>query len=521
MIKINDALTLSAIIAELRETLVGQRITKIVMPDRNTLILVLHKQNLVFRTGNGAAAFLTYNVQRITYNGNNQFQQRLQRLLGGGIVEDVFQPPYERVCGIRITAEDDFKDKRAFFLYAELMGKYSNIILTDFDNKIIACLNQITDYRQAADNGAGNDTRVLVSGAQYGYPQGAASEEYIKSVLNAELGRGDCVWDDRLKIDKRRFIQAFADKNHPNPPVKACPFSGVISVNGAADIYYNLKTETDDINGRKQQLAAAVESVLKANKKQAAAAQETLNACAGFETDKLYGDIITNNIYKIKSGTVSVLLNNYLENREIEIPLDTKLSPQGNAAKYYKSYAKKQKQYEDAVKAKEQAELTIAKAEDCLSLIRAADDGDFESASEQITAAGLIHAKPAKTQEKTQSKLIKPNLEIEGFKIYVGKTDEQNEGITFKLGRKNDVWLHALGVSGSHVLIQAQNKPVPMPVILKAAAAAAYASKAKTEDTAAVDYTFIQYVKKQKGGRPGQVAYIAQKTVFVKPERII
>ena len=95
------------------------------------------------------------------------------------------------------------------------------------------------------------------------------------------------------------------------------------------------------------------------------------------------------------------------------------------------------------------------------------------------------------------------------------------EGLAFRLGRKNDVWVHALGVTGSHVLIQAQNRPVPMPVILRAAAAAAYASKAKSEDIAAVDYTFIQYVKKQKGGRPGQVTYIAQKTVFVKPQRLI
>lgn len=512
MLKINDALTLSAIAGELSENITGQRITKVIAPDPHSMRLVMRGQSLIIRTGNNAAVYLT-DTECPKTGANTQFAAVLQKHISGGVIKEVFQPPFERILRMKIANTNELKDENDFYLYAELMGKYGNIILTDSGDRIISCL-----VRCAADS-----PRPLLSGLKYTVPEGTQSEEYIKKVIAFETGAPDPVWDDKDKISKARYIGVFSQKAGGDK------FNSVTTVNAAADLCYTVSGETGQFENAKRGLVAALISAQHSAQKQKDAAQETMAACADFERDRLYGDIIRNSIYLIKPGAAQAVLTDFNDGSSVTIALDAKLSPQANAARYYKSAAKKQAQFKGA-------EDSLSAARETMSLIggflpraeAACVQADIDALYDEIAETalsgikGLIRNRSIKSGRPVKSADIKqllPDLTVSGFKIYVGKNDIQNDGITFKLARKNDIWLHALGVSGSHVLIRAENMPVPMPVILRAAAAAAYNSKSKAEEKAAVDYTFSQFVKKQKGGRPGQVTYSAQKTVFVKPER--
>ena len=530
MIKINDALTLSAIAGELNKTVTGLRITKVIMPDKNTVTLVLYDKSLVLKTGESAAVYLSSDSPKSddknagTAGVTIPFAAQLKKRLSGGIIKEFVQPAYERVLGVKIEAENDLRDAQTFFLFIELLGKYSNIILTDEERYILGSLKQ----SDAAEH------RPVMSGLEYAFPVNPASEEYIKTLLNAELNgentykssdspmTGGGAWDDRHKISAARFIKAFSDKAAPSNKFL---FEKARTVNEAADIYYTLKIHADIETGEKQRYAGKLENLLKAVKRQAADAAETLEACEGYEKDRFCGDILTNNFHNVKTGAASVKLVNYKDGTETEIELDPRLTPQANAAKYYKAYTKKQRQHASALAVKNETGRIISEAQGLLSLLAAAKTPEErQNAYKQIDASKLINEKASKAKnakgKKAQAEPLKPDLVFGGFEIYIGKNDTQNETITFRMGRKNDVWLHATGIQGCHVLIKAQNRQVPMPVVMKAAAAAAYGSKASVEDKAAVDYTLWQYVKKQKGGKPGQVTYSAQKTLFAIPERL-
>ena len=241
---------------------------------------------------------------------------------------------------------------------------------------------------------------------------------------------------------------------------------------------------------------------------------------AGAERNRLFGELLTSNLYALKRGEKVAKVANYYEEGcpEVEIPLDVTLSPQQNAAQYFKKYAKQ----------KRTAQLVDAQISECettleyLRSIGAFIEGcttqeeiaELEKELEAAGAAGMRSARSARKEKPTAPLLY----DIDGFTVAAGKNNIQNEKLTFKTANGGDIWLHAKNSHGSHVVIFAENRPVPDEVIAKAAAIAAYKSEAANSDKTEVDYTQRKNLRRHPCGKPGMVLYTVYNSVTVKPD---
>lgn len=490
-LKINDAVTLSAICEELG-ALHNLRIEKILMPTERSVVLQtrFHKLLISCDPAIGVRLHLTDTLPSAA-DVSPSFLMFLRKHISGGIIEEVVQATCERIVSIKIRTRGDFSDEGCRWLICELMGKYANIFVADESHKI---LNSLSRTR--------SDSRPMYNGMAYELPEGGGAREYALSLISGLTGIAAPDWDDRLKIPRESFIALFT------PDKKAA------SVNEAAAFYYRKKGERDSFIAQKEAALAAARAGVARYEKITEKNASALAACSGFETEKLMGELITANIYRIPRGTDSVRLQNYYTGEEIDVPLESNLSPQENAQKYYKRYNKNRARFERVTADQNAAAERLAYYRDLFGLITRA------ATTEELDLIPAAAADGGKKNLKSNTPLPAQLLleEYKGFKIYAGKTDAQNDYVTFKIGRSEDIWLHALGVPGGHVLIRAEGRTVPHEVILRAAGFAAARSKSRASDTVAVDYTLRKYVKKVKGAPAGKVTYSSQKTVFVTPQ---
>ena len=241
------------------------------------------------------------------------------------------------------------------------------------------------------------------------------------------------------------------------------------------------------------------------------------------EIFKLWGELITANLYNLKQAKEVRVPNYYSEEyEEVLIPLEPNLSPNENAQKYFKKYSKARL---GAEKAAEQSKATMEEI-DYLesiksSLERSENPHDLQEIRWELEEAGYVKAKPikAKNKAKTQVQAEPLTFQVDGYKILVGKNNKQNDYITFKLGKNEDTWLHVKDIPGSHVIIKnPEKKTIPKGILEAAANLAAYHSKGRYSALVPVDYTQRKNVKKPNGAKPGMVIYENQKTIFITPD---
>ena len=238
---------------------------------------------------------------------------------------------------------------------------------------------------------------------------------------------------------------------------------------------------------------------------------------------RIFGDLITSNIYNISKGMTSYTTINFYEDNlsEVIIPLDPVLTPAQNAQKYFSKYNKAKRTKEALIEQLKLVNEEIAYLESLLSSIESSTDiEDIEDIKKELQEQGYVKNKKGKVHnEKIKSKPLHFKSD-EGFDIYIGKNNRQNDELTFRLAGPMDLWLHTKDIPGSHVIIKTENKEVPEATLLMAANLAAYHSKAKNSSNVAVDYTLRKNVKKPKGAKPGMVIYENQKTIYVTPDEI-
>ncbi len=556
-----DLFTLKRTVKLYNDLLLGAKVNKIIEPTADELVFTLYNKktfNIVISTqAKYARVSLTTQNYKAPLVAPN-FCMLLRKYLSGGTIESVEVNDVDRIISINFTCENDFKEFKNYALNVEIMGKYSNVFLTSDGILLGALKNSSQNYEKG---------RILLSGAKYLFPlkqdkiapedkenatKILSSVNYLVTanfILNNFLGFAPVTAEEIAYLinensKKQGYSAELAYKtieeflNKPLAPViieseeysDVLPFD-YLHLSGfrtyysnfleAEERFYTSKETSAKLQTYKNTLLSKIASFKKKEEKKFALLTNRITEASSNEKYKLYGELITANIYQIKKGLSSVeLLNYYSELGEtVKIPLDKDLSPQGNAQKYFKKYAKLKKALEiTLVQLKEtQSELDYANRIEYTIL---SEDGilGLEEIEKELKLQGIIKNTDAKNKnaKKVSATANCLTYNIEGFIVKVGKNNLQNEALLDEASR-TDLWLHVKDYHSSHVIVKAENSKVLDSVILTCAEICAFRSEANKGGKVSVDYTLRKFVKKPPKSRPGSVIYTDYSTIIVTP----
>ena len=570
-----DAIFLTALTAELNETLPGSRIDKIQQPDRETVLLSLRTQ------GAGNRRLLlsaSPNHPRIHYTAEKfeqpaqppMFCMLLRKHLSGGRILSLTQLPMERAVDLCIESADELGELSRKHIWLELMGRNSNLILTGPDGRILDCLRRV-DFEMS-------EKRQVLPGLFYREPptQGKLDlRAETPEALQAELERlrtqtafdgwlmdryagispliarelvfrltGSVEADlsalepadlaPRLCESLHGLLTGFAPtlllrgetpKDFSFRPI--AQYEGWMTCRTAAgfsallDDYYAERDRTQRIKARTQNLTKTLNTLKSRAERKLANQRRELEATYDRERLRQLGDIVTANLHRIDRGQARLTAVDFYdpEMREIEIPLNAAISPQQNAAKLYKDYnkAKHAEKFLTGQIAAGKTEVEyLTSVLDALS--RAETERDVSDIRAELIEGGYLRSTDRKKQMKTQPARPLEFRSSDGFQILVGRNNRQNDLLTAKMAYKTDLWLHVQKSHGSHVIIACAGAQVPDRTITEAAMLAGWYSEARQGQNVPVDLCPVRQVKKPAGAKPGMVVYENYRTVYITPD---
>ena len=563
-----DAYFLTAVLEEVRQKCIGARIDKIHQPSRDTLILQMHSRE--FRTKLLFAANPTApRLHLTTASPENpaeppMFCMLLRKHLMGAKLSNISQPPMERAATFTFDCTDEMGFPVQKQLVAELMGRTCNLYLLSPEGRIIDCLRRI-----GLDESA---KRAALPGLNYQEPEAVTKADLrgFENYVDFLAGPGADLLADRLmdcfgglsplvcreaalfaagdtdaRIDALD-VDTAAEKlslfftehlNHPKPYYYAlpdgtpkqfafCPIrqygncTEADAFGALLDMYYTVRDRKDSMRQKSQAVRKTVQNLCTRLTRKLAIQEKELEATYDRERLRQLGDILTANIHRIVKGQTSIRCEDFYdeEMKVIEIPISPILSPQQNAAKFYKDYARMKNAEKELTKQIELGETELHYLKSVLEeLNRAQTDAELEEIKRELQDGGYLRAESGKKKVK-QAKLQPMRFEsTDGYPIYVGRNNRQNDELTFKLARKDDIWCHASKVHGSHVIISCGGTTPPDDTITQAAQLAAYYSETTGGQNIPVDVTPVKQVKKIPNGKPGMVIYHTYKTVIANP----
>ena len=565
-----DATLLTAVLDEIRTKAAAARIDKIHQPSRDTLILHLKcqegRQKLIFVANPTAPRLHLTSASPENPAEPPMFCMLLRKHLLGARLTNISQIPMERCAEFSFDCIDEMGDHVEKKLVCELMGRTCNLYLLSPEGRIIDCLRRI-----GLDESA---KRAALPGLNYQYPDAITKDnprDYeIQNYVNLLTAPGADLLCDRLmdslgglsplvcreaalfaagSTDARiegMDVKTAADKlhlfftehlNHPAPYYYAqadgtpkqfafCPIRQygacrtAESFGAMLDMYYTVRDKKDAMRQKSQAVRKTVQNLCTRLTRKLAIQEKELEATYDRERLRQLGDIVTANIHKIVKGQTMIQCEDFYDEdmKVIDIPISPILSPQLNAAKFYKDYTKLKNAEKELTKQIEIGEGELVYLKSVLEeLDRAQTDAELEEIRRELQEGGYVKADPGKKRMK-QGKLPPMRFEsTDGYPIYVGRNNRQNDELTFKLARKDDIWCHASKVHGSHVIISCGGTTPPDDTITQAAQLAAYYSEHKGGQNLSVDVTPVKQVKKTPSGKPGMVIYHTYRNVIVNP----
>jgi len=565
-----DATFLSAVLGEIRERTREARVDKIHQPSRDTVILQLKcregREKLLFALNPTAPRLHLTSASPENPAEPPMFCMLLRKHLLGARLLSVSQIPMERCAIFAFDCIDEMGDHVEKRLVAELMGRTCNLYLLSPEGRIIDCLRRIgldESAKRAALPGLmyqdpapveKADPRVFDTG-NYVNLLWKPGKDLLAERLMDELGglsplvcREAALFaagDTDARVDGMD-VEAVAEKLHlffsehilhPTPCLYTLPdgtpkqfafcpirqygeYRVAESFSQLLDGFYTLRDRRDAMRQKSQAVRKTVQNMITRLRRKLAIQEKELEATYDRERLRQLGDILTANIHRIKKGQTLIECEDFYDENMalISIPLSPILSPQQNAAKYYKDYAKLKNAEKELTKQIELGELELAYLLSVLEeLNRAATDGELEEIRRELQDGGYLKPDAGKRRLK-QGKLPPMRFEsTDGYPIYVGRNNRQNDELTFKSARKDDIWLHASKVHGSHVIISCGGTTPPDDTITQAAQLAAHYSESVGGQNLPVDVTPVKQVKKIPNGKPGMVIYHTYKTVIVNP----
>ncbi len=564
-----DAFFLSAVLEEIRSQTTDARVDKIHQPSRDTVILQLKcregRQKLLFAL-NPTAPRLHLTVASPENPAEPpMFCMLLRKHLLGARLLEIRQIPMERCAYFVFDCIDELGDHVRKTLAAELMGRTCNLYLLSPEGRIIDCLRRI-----GLDESA---KRAALPGLNYQPPSPitkknpAEDSDAIGEIL---AGPGGDVLADRLmdsfgglsplvcreaalfaagSTDARlegldlavaeQKLQMFFREHleHPKPCFYAqsdgtpkqfafCPIrqygagGQAESFSALLDRYYTIRDRNDAMRQKSQAVRKTVQNLCTRLRRKLAIQEKELEETYDRERLRQLGDILTANIHRITKGQTRIECEDFYDEqmKPIEIPLSPILSPQQNAAKFYKDYARMKNAEKELTRQLELGETELSYLESVLEeLSRAQTDAELEEIRHELREGGYLKADTGKRKMKA-GKLPPMRFEsTDGYPIYVGRNNRQNDELTFRLARKDDIWCHASKVHGSHVIISCGGTTPPDDTVTQAAQLAAHYAETKGGQNLPVDVTQVRQVKKTPGGKPGMVIYHTYRTVIVNP----
>ena len=574
-----DGVAISCILHELNKKCINGRVDKIVQPERDEINIVIRAggENLRLLA---SASSSNPRVHLTKFSKENPekaplFCMLLRKHIGSGKIVGFTQPDFERVLEIHIESRNELGDLSVKRLIIEIMGRHSNIILADCDGRILGSAKQI-DFTVSA-------VRQILPGMLYEPPptQGklnpmTTEEDVIfalaanfdgpgdKFILNTFTGIGplsaremvhlatgsfDTDIGSMTKLQAAEFSENVvkslaAIKNGDYEPVllyknkqNIMDFSAINvthygdnvivqrrpELNSALDEFYHMRDRQERMSQKTADLSRFIDNNIKRCQKKLTLQHQKLSDCENKDKDKEFGDLLIANLHTIEEKLSTVEVENYYDDMKlITIKLKPELTPSQNAQRYYSLY---QKAKNAEVMTTEQLRLTndelnyLESVQESLS--NATSVKDISEIREELLSQGygVRRNKPSKIRKATPSEMMKFLLS-DGFELLIGKNNTQNDELTLRLSKPNDLWFHTKNIPGSHAVISTGGRQPSDDVIVEAAKLCAYYSKAKNSANVPVDYTIIKNVKKPNNAKPGMVIYENYNTVNVKPERI-
>lgn len=570
-----DGITTNCIMQELNHLLAGQRISKIAQPEREELLFTFKAlnegSNRLLISANASLPFLYMTKENKTspLNAPN-FCMLLRKYIGNGRISAISQPSMERVLCFTIEHLDEMGDPAVKYLYVEIMGKHSNIIFCDKDGQIIDSIKHVS--------GQMSSIREVLPGRPYFIPAQQdrfdpwqiAKEQFVEQILKKPCSVAKAIYtslvgfspiiatelayrsgldaDDstaaltqadveRLFDVFRSLLQDLSDGNFSYgiyyDPVTGAPkefapipltiysdmeYKTFSSISEVLEAFYAQRNKHTVIHQKSTDLRKIVSIHLERDRKKYLLQKKQLADTEKKDKYRIYGEMLHTYGYAASPGDKSIEVTNYYTNEPFVIPLDPTLDAMENAKKYFDKYAKLKRtgnalssyilETENEIKHLESIETSLSIAE---------TEGDLAAIKEELQEYGFIKKHSGKKTNRISKSQPLHFVDDNGFHIYVGKNNYQNDQLTFKFATGNDWWFHVKQMTGSHVIVKSENKELPDSTYEYAAALAAYYSSGRDNEKVEIDYLQKKNVKKPNGSAPGFVVYYTNYSLVATP----
>lgn len=564
-----DAVCLQGVVTELAPLITGSRIEKIQQPARDQIILLLRgSRRLLLSASGGQPRLHLTETLRDNPAQPPMFCMLLRKYLSGGIIEKIEQIPLERVVKLTISAADELGERSRYFLLLEAFPRRANLILTDKNSHILDCLRRI-DFEM-------NQERQVLPGLFYRLPatpdklnpftvemeefynraSAAAdtpADEFLVNTFNgmsplvarelAFRGYGsvdaplpqaaDALWAAfsawRDTVNENNFTPVMLKRIDAPMDFSYMPIAqygaavqqeNYSSFSALLDDFYAKREQAERVKQKGQDLLKTANNAAARLRRKIVLQEKELLDSKDRDKWRIYGELITANLYRMERGMRCLTAQNYYdpECKDVNIPLDVKLSPQENAAKYFKKYTKAKAAEKHITQQLEMGRAELQYLESVLQeLTLAESEQDFNDIRSELTDGGYLRSKWKKQSFQRPSK-PREFLSTNGLRILVGRNNRQNDRLTTKDAEKWDLWFHTQRIHGSHVILSTGGAQPDEESIAEAASLAAYFSQAQGSTKVPVDYTPVKYVKKPAGAKPGMVIYTTYKTMLTDPD---
>ncbi len=567
-----DGITIASVVKEMNDTLIGCRIYKIAQPEADELILTIKGscgQKRLFLSASASLPLIyfteTNKPSPLTAPG---FCMLLRKHLQNGRIIGVSQPGLERIIHIQIEHLDEMGDLCQKNLIVEIMGKHSNIIFCHADGTIIDSIKHVSGLVSSVREVLPGRTyfvantqdkldalntnqdewmhRVLtkpvpvfkaIYGSYTGISPILAQEICYRAGVDGEIATAALSEPDKIRlfdtftdmiqqVKEGSFAPHIAYTNHQPTEFAAFPLTmytgendhivSYASMSQLLEKYYAEKNTLTRIRQKSADLRRIVQTALERNIKKYDMQLRQIKDTEKRDTYRIYGELLNTYGYGVEPASKSMEALNYYTNETITIPLDPDMTPQENAKKYFDKYNKMKRTYEAL------SELTMQVKEEIehLESIKTALDialleEDLVQIKEELTESGYIRRKGGSKKEKVTSKPFH-YVSSDGFHIYVGKNNYQNDELTFQFATGNDWWFHVKNMPGSHVIVKSDGATeLPDRTFEEAGRLAAYYSKGREQDKVEIDYIQKKHVKKPAGAKPGFVVYYTNYSLMI------
>lgn len=564
-----DGITVAALVQELRDNLTGGRIAKIAQPEPDELLLTIKtptgQRKLYISASASLPLIYLTDENKLSPMTAPNFCMLLRKHIGNGRITSISQPKLERIISLHIEHLNELGDLCEKKLIIEIMGKHSNIIFCDDKDMILDSIKHVSAQMSSVREVLPGRTYFIPDTMEKSDPLSVNEKKFLDTLKEKPVPLGKAIYtsftgispviaedicflaglDSQLpasELDEDTFLHLFRQFSYYMDDIRGCHFHPCIYYDGTSpkdfgavalshfsnytkqeftsisevlNTYYATKNTLTRIRQKSADLRHVVQTALERNRKKYDLQKKQLRDTENREKYKVYGELIHTYGYNLAPNSRELTALNYYTNEEITIPLDPTLTPAENAQKYFNKYNKQKRTFEALTELIQETADDIHYLESISnSLDIALTEADLIQIKEELMQTGYVRRKYTKKKEKITSRPMH-YISSDGYHMYVGKNNLQNEELTFSFANGNDWWFHAKGAPGSHVIVKTGGDELPNRTFEEAGRLAAYYSKNRGSDKVEIDYVEKKHVKKPNGSKPGFVVYYTNYSLVI------